>query len=304
MTTYTDIDRRHWTLRWAPPALEPYLRLARLDRPVGTWLLLWPGYWAMILAGASLSQLLWLVPAFALGALLMRSAGCVLNDYLDRDIDSQVERTRTRPLAAGDLTGRQALAFMALLMLVALGILLTLKALAIALGVASLALVAVYPLMKRITWWPQAFLGLTFNWGALMGWAAVTGELPLAAVLLWLGGVAWTFGYDTIYALQDMEDDARVGVKSSTLALGSHLRLGVGVAYGLAAAGWTAAAGLVAGWGAVLVMVAAATGLGWQLWRLDPGNRPRALALFKANILFGGGMALTFLAAVRVGTSI
>src|SRR5437868_4516794 len=212
----TDIPRDGWVAR-LPRALRPYARLARLDRPIGTWLLLFPCWWGLALAG---SHEVILYGLFGLGAVLMRGAGCTLNDIADRDFDRMVARTATRPLAAREITVLQAAMFMGLQLAVSLAILLSLDRVAIALGVASLGLVAIYPFMKRITWWPQVFLGLAFNWGALMGYAAVRGAIEWPSVLLYAGGIAWTLGYDTIYAHQDKEDDARIGVKSSARRLG------------------------------------------------------------------------------------
>ena len=211
----------------------------RIDRPIGTWLLFWPCAWSVALAGVGgrWDLLLW----FALGAFAMRSAGCVYNDIVDRDLDKRVERTRLRPLASGRVSLAAAGVLVGLLSLVGLVVLLQLNVIAALVALASLVLVAAYPFMKRITWWPQAWLGLVFSWGALVGWPAVTGSLGWPPFLLWLGTVAWVVGYDTLYAIQDVEDDALVGVKSSARRLGDKAPLGVAIFYGLALAGWAAA---------------------------------------------------------------
>ncbi|BBK39616.1 4-hydroxybenzoate octaprenyltransferase [Allostella sp. ATCC 35155] len=264
-----DIARDGWVDRLLPAALRPYARLARLDRPIGTWLLLFPGWWAILLAAPPGSAPDWrLLVLFAVGAVAMRGAGCTINDIVDRDFDAQVARTRTRPIPAGEVSVRQAFAFLAVQGLVGLAVLVQLTTTAVWLGVAVLGLVAAYPYMKRLTWWPQFFLGLTFNWGAILGWAAAADAVPAAALLLYAGGIAWTLGYDTIYAHQDKEDDALIGVKSSALALGDRTRPWLFVFYAVAVvlfalagaaagAGWPYATGLAVA--AVLLLVQAAT---------------------------------------------
>ncbi len=216
----------NWVDRLAPPWSRPYLRLSRADRPIGTWLLYIPCIWAVVLAANDGSGLhlrdLWLVIGAGLGAFLMRGAGCTWNDLTDRDIDAQVARTRSRPLPSGQVSAKQAALWMALQALVAAAILLTFNWLAVGLGVASLVLVAIYPFAKRFTWWPQVFLGLAFNWGALLLWAAHSGTLPAGAFLLYAAGILWTLYYDTIYAHQDKEDDALIGVKSTARLFGDH----------------------------------------------------------------------------------
>ena len=226
----------NWVDRHAPVPLRPWLKLARLDRPAGIWLLLLPGWQGIALAAAMERRLpdLRLILLFAIGSALMRSAGCAFNDIIDRDIDAKVARTAARPLASGQISVKGALAFIVACSLISLIILLTFNLATVLLGVASLALVAIYPFMKRITWWPQAWLGLTFNWGALMGFAAASGSLGAPALLLYAGGVFWTLGYDTIYAVQDLEDDALAGVKSSARRLGEAAPRGVTIFYFLA----------------------------------------------------------------------
>jgi 4-hydroxybenzoate polyprenyltransferase len=283
-----------------PRALRPYASLMRLDRPIGAWLLFWPCAWSVALAGMGpdgFALLLWL----ALGAWAMRGAGCVWNDMVDRDLDSRVERTRLRPLASGRATVAGASVLLAGLCLVGLAVLLQLGRIAQMVALASLAPVAAYPFMKRITWWPQAWLGLVFSWGALVGWPAVRGELDLAAFILWAGSVFWVIGYDTIYALQDREDDALVGVRSSALALGRHAKAGVAVCYALALGLWAAALWRVRPDGLALVALLPMAGhLFWQAARLRPDDSGDALARFRSNRMAG---FILFLACLVVGTS-
>jgi len=281
-----DAAPTNWVDRHAPAGLRPWLKLGRFDRPAGIWLLLLPGWQGIALAAAERGQWPdpWLLIAFLVGATLMRAAGCAFNDIVDRDIDAKVARTAMRPLASGQISVRGALAFIAACSLVSFAILVCLGPLAIGLGVASLALVAIYPFMKRITWWPQAWLGLTFNWGALLGYAATTGRLGIAAGLLYAGGVFWTLGYDTIYAVQDLEDDALAGVKSSARRLGAGAPTGVLIFYLLAAL--LALSAAVAGQLGVLFFPIAglyALHLIIQSRRLNVDDPARALALFKSN---------------------
>ncbi len=282
----SDIRVDHWVLRLAPRPARPYLRLARLDRPIGTWLLLFPGWWAIALgdaaANAGPSWLLYLY--FGVGAVLMRAAGCTVNDILDRDIDGRVARTATRPIPSGEVSLVQAGLFLLALLLVSFAILLQMNGLTILLGCASLLLVFPYPLMKRITYWPQAWLGLTFNWGALIGWTAATGYLGWPALLLYLGGIAWTLGYDTIYAHQDKEDDALIGVKSLALRLGEASKpwlagfFAVALAlFGLAGA----AAGLA--WPFWVGLAAAGAQFAWQVIDVDLDAPLDCLTKFKSN---------------------
>jgi 4-hydroxybenzoate polyprenyltransferase len=221
----SDAVKGNWVDHLAPEWTRPYLRLSRADRPIGTWLLLLPCWWGALLAAASQGGFglreAWVIIGCALGAWLMRGAGCTWNDITDRDFDAQVARTRSRPIPSGQVSVRQAMLWLALQALLAFGILLTFHKAAILLGIASLVLVAIYPFAKRFTWWPQVFLGLAFNWGALLAWAAVTGGLSAPPVFLYLSGIAWTLFYDTIYAHQDKEDDALIGVKSTARLFGA-----------------------------------------------------------------------------------
>lgn len=298
-TPLPDAARQNWVDRFAPEALKPWLKLARLDRPVGVWLLLLPAWQGIALASAMSGRRLdfLMMALFAAGALLMRSAGCAFNDVVDRDIDAKVARTAARPIAAGQISVKQALAFIVVCCLLSLAILIQLGLPAIILGAASLLLVAAYPFMKRITWWPQAWLGLTFNWGVLMGFIAAAPEqgLRLPALLLYASGVFWTLGYDTIYAIQDLEDDALIGVKSSARRLGKATPLGVGAFYA-AAFGLAVAAGVTAGLGvAVITFAVFGLILAWQVVRLSsktPVTPPVALALFKLNIRAGFALFL------------
>lgn len=283
---FTDIRSDSWTDRWAPAPIRPYLKLARLDRPIGTWLLLFPCWWSIALAATGWPDL-WLMVLFGIGSVVMRGAGCTVNDILDRDFDARVERTRSRPIPSGQVSVRQALAFLVLLLAIGLAILVQLNGMTLALGVASLALIGIYPLMKRVTWWPQAFLGLTFNWGALMGWAAVTGRVDLPALVLYGAGIVWTLGYDTIYAHQDKEDDARVGVKSTALRLGERSRVWIGGFYAACLIGLLGT-GLAAGVGApFLIGLALAAGqLVWQVASWSPDDPADCLDKFKSNRWF------------------
>jgi 4-hydroxybenzoate polyprenyltransferase len=279
--------------------LRPYILLARLDRPIGWWLLFWPCAWGVALAGGAFERfglILWML----LGAIAMRGAGCVYNDIDDRDLDAQVERTRGRPLASGAVSLRAAWAWLLLLCAIGFAVLLQLPLIAQGVAVGSLIFVAAYPFMKRITWWPQAWLGIVFSWGALVGWAAVAGEIEPPMLLLYAGSIAWVIGYDTIYAVQDIEDDALIGVRSSALRLGRHVRLGVGIFYALAIILWS-----VAIWTvrpdplAFVALVPAAIHLAWQVIALQPEDGADALAKFRSNRFAG---LLVFLACITVGT--
>jgi 4-hydroxybenzoate polyprenyltransferase len=282
-----------------PPRLRPFASLMRLDRPIGTWLLFWPCAWSVALGGVGgrWDLFLWL----GLGAFAMRSAGCVYNDIVDRDLDVGVERTRLRPLASRRVSLRSAWILVALLCLIGLLVLAQLKWAAALLALASLALVAAYPFMKRITWWPQAWLGLVFSWGALVGWPAVRGSLALPSILLWFGTIAWVVGYDTLYAIQDKEDDALVGVKSSARRLGEKAPVGIGICYAIALILWGAAIWMVRpDWIALLTLVPAALHLANQAMRVDPNDGDLALKLFRSNRTCG---LLVFLAMLVVGLS-
>jgi 4-hydroxybenzoate polyprenyltransferase len=279
--------------RCLPDRVQPYAYLARLDRPIGTWLLLLPSLWGIVLAAGGLTSLnagdIEVIALFCIGAIVMRAAGCTINDLWDRDIDAAVARTKTRPLAAGTLTRLQGLVFLAILLALGLTILLQMNTVTILLGVLAMLFVAVYPYMKRVTWWPQAFLGLTFNFGALMGWAAIQGALDLPALLLYAGGFFWTLSYDTIYAHQDKQDDALIGIKSAALRLGERTKPALAV---FMAVSWLLllGAGMMAdkGWLFVLVMLAPAAHFVWQWGTLDIDDPATCLRLFKANRYFGG----------------
>lgn len=341
-----DAAPANWVDRFAPEGLKPWLKLGRFDRPVGIWLLMLPGWWGVALACAQGGR--WpdprLLLLIAVGAAVMRAAGCAYNDIVDRDLDRQVARTAGRPVASGRISVRAAWAYVVGLSLVGLVILLQLSLLAVLIGAASLLLVAAYPFMKRITWWPQLWLGLTFNWGVLVGFAAVDGRGRAAAhealatgyleryldgpchlypycqsvttvwapaVVLYLSGVLWTLGYDTIYALQDLEDDALAGVKSSARRLGARTRVGVAGFYATAAllalvvggaaklgpswwsdSTWALGPLWFLGW-------AGFTGqLAWQAWRVQVDDPRLALRLFKSNVWAG----LTLFAALALGT--
>ena len=282
-----------------PQSMRPYASLMRVDRPIGTWLLYWPCAWSVALAGVRGHWVLfaWLL----LGAFVMRSAGCVYNDIVDKDLDVRVERTKLRPLASGRVRVRAAWSLVIGLSLIGLVVLLQLGRVAQALALLSIAPVAAYPFMKRITWWPQAWLGLVFSWGALVGWPAVTGEFAVAALLLWIGSIFWVIGYDTLYAIQDIDDDALVGVKSSARALGERARLGVGICYALALIGWAGSIWLVRPDPlALLALLPAAIHLARQVAKADPADGAGALALFRSNRFTG---LLLFLGFLAVGLS-
>ena len=302
MTATTDIvpdSERRGFIGALPARLRPFASLMRLDRPVGTWLLYWPCAWSVALAGVGgrWTLFLWL----ALGAFAMRTGGCVYNDIVDRELDQRVERTRLRPLASGRVSIESAWLLIAGLCLIGLIVLLQLNLTAAIVAVVSVAPVAAYPFMKRITWWPQAWLGLVFSWGALVGWPAVTGSLDWPPVLLWFGSIAWVVGYDTLYAIQDIEDDALVGVKSSARRLGSGAALGVAIFYAIALILWGAAIWAVRpDWVALLTLLPAALHLAGQALRADPDDGALALRLFRSNRTCG---LLVFLAMLVVGLS-
>jgi 4-hydroxybenzoate polyprenyltransferase len=276
----------NWVDSLAPSWLRPYLRLARLDRPIGSWLLLIPCWWSLGLAGIHAGQIvsIWHVVLFFIGAFAMRGAGCTWNDIVDRDLDAMVERTRSRPIPSGQVSVQAAAAFLVAQALVGLLVLLQFNVFTIATGIASLAIVAVYPFMKRITYWPQIVLGLAFSWGALMGWPATFGRLDWPALVLYAGSIAWVIGYDTIYAHQDREDDALIGIGSTAILFGDNTRPLLAVFYTLAVAlmavaGWGAGAGLVFSIG----LFAFAAQLSWQISRFRIGDPDLCLRLFKSN---------------------
>ncbi|MGE0658322.1 MAG: 4-hydroxybenzoate octaprenyltransferase [Reyranellaceae bacterium] len=287
-TAHTDISHRHWSQRLLPPAWRPFARLARWDRPIGIWLLLFPCWWSLAMAWtgarASLPDLALQFALFGLGAIAMRGAGCTWNDILDRDVDAQVERTKGRPLPAGDVTVRAAMLFLLAQGLVGLSVLLSFPPFAIAVGAASLLIVAIYPLMKRITDWPQLVLGFAFNWGALLGWAVLRGEIGWPAIALYAGGIAWTLVYDTIYAMQDQRDDAIVGVRSTARRFATSPRAWLsafavatvilfGLAIFLAQLGWPAWIGLA---GAAMHLLS-------QVATVNPADPAGCLVRFQAN---------------------
>jgi 4-hydroxybenzoate polyprenyltransferase len=290
----------NWVDRAAPTWSRPYLRLARLDRPIGSWLLLIPCWWSAGLAAIAARDPLpspWHLLLFFVGAFAMRGAGCTWNDIVDRDLDGRVERTRSRPIPSGQVSTAQAAAFLVAQAVVGLVVLLQFNRFAIGVGIASLGIVVVYPFMKRITYWPQIVLGLAFSWGALMGWAAAFGRLDAPALVLYTGAISWVIGYDTIYAHQDREDDALIGIKSTALLFGPRTKPMLALFYGLAV-GLIGLSGLLAGAGAAfaLGLAAFAGHLAWQIARLDIDDPDRCLRLFKANrdaglMLFAGMLA-------------
>jgi 4-hydroxybenzoate polyprenyltransferase len=287
----------NWVDSRAPAWSRPYLRLSRLDRPIGSWLLLMPCWWSAALAAGivqDIGRLPLILALFFVGAFVMRGAGCTWNDITDRDLDALVERTRSRPIPAGQVSVPQAAGFLVVQALIGLTVLLQFNRFAVATGIASLLIVAVYPFMKRITWWPQIVLGLAFSWGALMGFAVTQGRIDATALALYAGSILWVIGYDTIYAHQDAEDDALIGIKSTALLFGARTRPALLVFYGLAVAliGVTLAlAG--ARWPAWIGLAAFALHLIWQIRRLEIGNPALCLRIFKSNrdaglLLFAG----------------
>ena len=294
MTDIVPDSERRGFIGALPPRLRPFASLMRLDRPIGSWLLYWPCAWSVALAGVGgrWDLFLWL----GLGAFAMRSAGCAYNDIVDRDLDRRVERTRLRPLASGRVSLKSAWALIALLCLIGLLVLLQLNLTAAIVALISIAPVAAYPFMKRITWWPQAWLGIVFSWGALVGWPAVTGDLSWTPFLLWFGSIAWVIGYDTLYAIQDIEDDALVGVKSAARRLGDKAGLGVALFYAVAVLLWAASIWRVRpDWLALLTLVPAALHLASQALRADAKDGELALRLFRSNRACGLLVALAML---------
>jgi 4-hydroxybenzoate polyprenyltransferase len=287
----------NWVDTRAPPWARPYLRLSRLDRPIGSWLLLMPCWWSAALAAGvagDIRQLPLVIALFLIGAFVMRGAGCTWNDITDRDLDALVERTRSRPIPAGQVSVPQAFAFLVVQALVGLAVLLQFNRFAVATGIASLIIVAVYPFMKRITWWPQIVLGLAFSWGALMGFAVTLGRIDTTALMLYAGSIAWVIGYDTIYAHQDAEDDALIGIKSTALLFGARTKPALMAFYGLAVV-LIGVALMLAGvrWPAWIGLAAFAGHLAWQVARLEISNPALCLRIFKSNrdaglLLFAG----------------
>ena len=298
--TVADASASNWVDHFAPDWLKPYARLARWDRPIGFWLLFWPCGYALGLAALgdpSRGFDWWALLLMLVGSVLMRGAGCTFNDIVDRDIDDKVERTRLRPIPSGQVSTRQAVAFLVLQALLGLVVLLQFNALTIGLGIASLLLVVIYPFMKRITWWPQFFLGLAFSWGAVVGWTSQTGSFGLPPLLLYLGCILWVIGYDTIYALQDIEDDALIGVKSTARLFGPRARQFVALFYAGAVVLWGLACWL--GGGGILLAIGllmVAGMLAWQVLTLDVAAPGNTLIRFKFNHWVG----LVFTAALII----
>jgi 4-hydroxybenzoate polyprenyltransferase len=287
----------NWVDTRAPTWSRPYLRLSRFDRPIGSWLLLMPCWWSAALAAGvahDIRQLPLVILLFFVGAFVMRGAGCTWNDITDRDLDARVERTRSRPIPAGQVSVTQALAFLVVQALIGLIVLLQFNRVAVATGIASLIIVAIYPFMKRITWWPQVVLGLAFSWGALMGFAVILGQVNLTALVLYAGSISWVIAYDTIYAHQDAEDDALIGIKSTARLFGARTHRALIVFYGLAVV-LIGAALVLAGarWSAWIGLAAFAGHLVWQIKRLDISDPALCLRIFKSNrdaglLLFAG----------------
>jgi 4-hydroxybenzoate polyprenyltransferase len=299
----------NWVDSHAPQWSRPYLRLSRLDRPIGSWLLLIPCWWSAALAAGiahDIGRLPLVVVLFFIGAFAMRGAGCTWNDITDRDLDARVERTRSRPIPAGQVSVTQALVFLVVQALVGLAVLLQFNRFAIMTGIASLSIVAVYPFMKRITWWPQTVLGLAFSWGALMGFAVMLGRIDATAVALYAGSICWVIGYDTIYAHQDAEDDALIGVKSTARLFGARTQAALVVFYSLAVILIGAALALArTGLPAWLGLAAFAIHLAWQITRLKIGDPALCLRIFKSNrdaglLLFAGLLTDAVLRAASV----
>ena len=285
----------NWVDGFAPPFTRPYLRLARLDRPIGSWLLLIPCWWSLGLAGMRAEQFpsLWHIVLFFIGAFAMRGAGCTWNDLVDRNLDGLVERTRSRPIPSGQVTVTQALVFMAAQALIGLAVLLQFNAYTVMVGLASFVVVGPYPFMKRITYWPQIVLGLAFSWGALMGWPATFARLDLPAIVLYAGAILWVIAYDTIYAHQDREDDMMIGIKSTALLFRERTKPMLSVFYA-AAVILIGAAGLMAGGGLIFIagVIAFAAHMAWQVRRIDIDDPALCLRIFKSNrdaglVLFG-----------------
>lgn len=298
--TVADAQSGNWVDRYAPDWLKPYARLARWDRPIGIWLLFWPCTWGLALAAVAnpARGFDWIACVLMfIGAALMRGAGCTFNDIVDRDIDMQVARTRSRPIPSGQVTAKQALVFLVAQALLGAIVLFQFNRFTVIAGVASLVLVAIYPFMKRVTWWPQAFLGLAFSYGVLVGWSSQTGGFSVAILLVYFGAILWVIGYDTIYALQDIEDDALIGVKSTARLFGSKTRPIVGGFYAGAYLLWLVGA-IMAGAGLVFFFLSLVAGglLAWQVWTLDGAMPENPAARFKLNHYVGIALVLALLA--------
>lgn len=298
--TVADAPKGNWVDRFAPDAAKPYLRMSRLDRPIGYQLLFWPCGFALALASTATDTVfnVYYLVLFLVGAMAMRGAGCTFNDIVDRDIDDKVARTRSRPIPSGQVNVKQAAVWLVAQALVGLGVLLQFNTATIVIGLASLLPVAVYPFMKRFTYWPQLFLGFAFSWGAFVGWSAITGGLHWAPLALYAATIAWTIGYDTIYALQDVEDDVMIGVKSTALLVGEKARPFVAGFYALALALWFVAGQLAgSGWELALFLFVPGAILAWQLLTLERTNGPNCLARFKSNNWVGLALTLAFVGA-------
>ena len=289
---HTDMPADSWIETYLAPKARPYAKLMRLDRPIGIWLLLLPGWWAILLASGGGSGIngfvLYMLLLFGIGAVIMRAAGCIINDLWDRDLDKKVERTSERPLASGAINIKQASLLLVSLLFIGLLILLQMSLVTVLLGIMTIPLIVLYPLMKRFTWWPQAFLGITFNFGALMGWAAINDVISPASLALYIGGIFWTLGYDTIYAHQDKEDDMRVGIKSTAQYFAENSKNYVSIFYTLAFL-FIACSFLLVGAGmqSMLILVLAAVHLVWQLKVWDMNDPQSSLDVFKSNQAFG-----------------
>ncbi len=317
MSERADIDEqgkvadaiRHSFVYFLPRPVWPYAQLARWERPIGWWLLMWPCWWSTVLAtGASepatppAATIAWYLALFTAGAIVMRGAGCTYNDLVDQDIDDQVARTRSRPLPSGRVSRAQAIAFLVLQLLIGLAILLQFNATTIIVGLASMVTVVIYPFMKRITWWPQLFLGLAFSWGALVGWTAIAADVASPALVLYAGCIFWVIGYDTIYAHQDIEDDALVGVKSTARLFAERTKPALIALYAVALALF-AVAFYLAGAGPIawLGLAAGAAHMAWQVATLDIHDPERCLKLFKSNSHFGWIVFVGLMVAAMVG---
>jgi 4-hydroxybenzoate polyprenyltransferase len=311
-----DAPSDNWVYKFLPQRLWPFAQLARWDRPIGWWLLLWPCWWSLALAlasyegktritnlfeGAALTQVALIMVLFWIGSVAMRGAGCTYNDIIDRNIDNNVARTSSRPIPSKRVSVRAAIIFLALQLLVGAIVLFQFNPFSILLGLSSITVVLIYPFMKRITDWPQLFLGLAFSWGALMGWPVLFGHVPLASIALYLGTIFWVIGYDTIYAHQDKEDDILAGMRSTALLFGSKTKLALRILYGLALICFTIACifaktNLIA----FLGILAGAAHMQWQIHRLDIDDGDECLALFKSNKLFGWLLFIPFTLAIIV----